>query len=134
MTNPVATMSEGLRYRGRFGQWAWILHRVGGLGTVLFLFLHVIDTSFVYFWPDHYINWIMFYRTWYFGLGEIALVGCVLYHGLNGLRVALFDLRPELWTPELQQRSVVYVAIAFAVLFVPAAIFMGGNILSHLGG
>jgi len=47
MATLVTTISETLRYRGKIGQWSWVLHRIGGLGTLLFLIIHVIDTSWV---------------------------------------------------------------------------------------
>jgi succinate dehydrogenase / fumarate reductase cytochrome b subunit len=134
MTSLVATLAEGLRYRGRGGQWSWILHRVSGLGTLFFLMFHVLDTATVYFLPEHYIDFIRIYRNPFMMLGEIVLVACVLYHGLNGLRIALFDLRPQLWTQENQARSVWYVAVAFLVLFIPVAVIMGGHVLAGLGG
>ncbi len=51
MATLITTISETLRYRGRIGQWSWVLHRLAGLGTLLFLVIHVIDTSWVYFFP-----------------------------------------------------------------------------------
>ena len=32
MTTLVTTVTETLRYRGKIGQWSWMLHRVAGLG------------------------------------------------------------------------------------------------------
>ena len=54
MTSLVTTVTGTLRYRGQLGQWSWVLHRVSGLGTVLFLILHVIDTSWAAFYPEKY--------------------------------------------------------------------------------
>ncbi len=130
----VTTMMEGLRYRGRGGQWSWILHRIAGLGTVLFLLVHVIDTATVYFAPQDYQFFIDLYKNPLFGLGEIVLVACVLYHGLNGLRVTLFDLKPEWWTIERQRQSVMWTAVAFVILYIPALVFMVPVVWGHLGG
>ncbi len=134
MANLVETLAEGLRYRGHAGQWTWMLHRIAGLGTILFVVIHVIDTATVYFAPQHYQFFIDLYRLPLFGLGELALVACVLYHGLNGLRITLFDLKPEMWKIETQRRWVLYEAILFFVIFLPVVYVMGGTILSHLGG
>ncbi len=135
MTNDVVTkVVEGLRYRGKSGQWSWIFHRIAGLGTVFFLLLHIVDTATVYFFPDHYQTFIDLYRTPVFGVLEIVLVACLLYHGLNGLRITLFDLTPGWWTIERQARAATYVAVTFAVLMVPVVVVMGSNILQHLGG
>ncbi len=127
MTTLVTTLTEGLRYRGREGQWAWLLHRVSGLGTLLFLTLHILDTATVYFAPQLYSHAIDLYRSWFFGIGEIILVACVIYHGLNGVRIAVFDLKPE-WM-HYQERAAHWVLGIFLVLFIPAAIIMGNTIL-----
>ena len=42
------------RYRGKEGQLSFILHRLAGLGTLLFLAVHILDTSTVYFFPSLY--------------------------------------------------------------------------------
>jgi succinate dehydrogenase hydrophobic anchor subunit len=57
-------------------------------------------------------------------LGEMLLVGSVIYHGLNGLRIAIFDLFPQLWREETQKRSFYLVVAASVVLGVPAVFFM----------
>ena len=51
LTSLVLTVRETLRYRGAIGQWSWVLHRLTGVGVVLFLALHVIDTSWAVFIP-----------------------------------------------------------------------------------
>lgn len=121
---------QGVRYRGREGQWSWVLHRVTGLGVLLFLVLHVLDTSLVYFKPEWYDHVIGLYRTWVFGIGEILLVGSVVLHGLNGLRIAVLDFWPHYMRHE---RRLAYVVFAlFVVLWVPAGLFMLRTILAHL--
>ncbi len=74
------------RYRGREGQISFILHRLTGLGTLLFLSLHILDTATVYFFPSLYEHAIGLYRTTPLMIGEIILVFCVIYHGVNGDR------------------------------------------------
>src|SRR5215813_2052203 len=97
MASLTLTIAETLRYRGKHGQWSWALQRISGLGTLLFLFLHVIDTSWAVFYPDLYKVAIQEYQSPLFTLGEFALVACVIYHGLNGFRIVLFDWRPQWW-------------------------------------
>src|SRR6187402_3391684 len=81
----VLTLKETLRYRGAIGQWSWVLHRLTGLGVVLFLFLHVIDTSWAVTNPEGYVAAIASYQSPLFTLGEFGLVFAVVYHALNGL-------------------------------------------------
>jgi len=41
-------------YRGGAGHWAWILHRLTGLGVLVFLLIHILDTGLVLFGPAVY--------------------------------------------------------------------------------
>src|SRR5690606_6034607 len=34
-------------YRGDPGMWSWVLHRITGVATFFFLFVHVLDTALV---------------------------------------------------------------------------------------
>ncbi len=122
-------LREILRYRGRAHQWAWVANRVAGLGTLLFLTIHILDTSLVYFAPTWYEHAIALYRHPLFGLGELILVGCVLWHGLNGLRIAVSDFRPRLWAAEIQSRLILWTVIAFLALYIPTFVIMGNTIL-----
>jgi succinate dehydrogenase / fumarate reductase cytochrome b subunit len=124
-----AVVREIPQYRGRIHQWAWVANRVAGLGTLLFLTIHVLDTSLVYFAPTWYEHTLALYRHPIFGLGELILVGCVLWHGLNGLRIAISDFRPRLWAAETQARLILWTLIAFLVLYIPAFFIMGNVIL-----
>ena len=65
MATIVGTLVNSLRYRGRDGQWAWMLHRVSGLGVMLFLLLHIVDIflmaagkeTFEKFMAERYANY-----------------------------------------------------------------------------
>ena len=48
------SLGAALRYRGREGMWTWVLHRATGLGVLLFLIVHVIDTGIIVFSPALY--------------------------------------------------------------------------------
>lgn len=124
------TLSGYLFYRGREGHLSFLLHRVTGLGTLLFLTVHIIDTSWAYFAPELYNHAIMLYTTWYYMLGEIALVFCVIFHGVNGLRIAYYDMfKPQAWNIESQRKSVRWTLAISIVLWLPAAAIMGYHLL-----
>lgn len=127
MATLVTTITETLRYRGKLGQWSWVLHRVSGLGVVLFLVLHVIDTSWAAFYPNLYEKAISQYQSPLFTIGEFALVACVVYHAMNGLRIIFFDYRPQLW--HLQQRAALVVLAATIILLIPAFVIMFSHVL-----
>jgi succinate dehydrogenase / fumarate reductase, cytochrome b subunit len=79
-------------YRGREGQWAFLLHRVSGVAIALYLLLHVLDISLVMFGPDGPFNaFLAFYHNWPFRIGLIMVIAAVVYHALNGLRIILMD-------------------------------------------
>ena len=78
-------------YRGHGGMWSWVGHRVTGVVIFFYLLVHVLDTAMVRVSPEAYDAVMESYKTWYFALGETALVAAVLFHALNGLRIILVD-------------------------------------------
>ncbi len=132
MTSLKTTLSGYASYRGREGHLSFILHRLTGLGILLFLIIHIVDTSFVYFAPDLYEHAVKLYRSNLFMLGEIGLVFSVIFHGVNGLRIGYLDLRkPEGWNIEGQRKSVRTTLTITIILWLPAAAVMGYNLLHH---
>ncbi len=124
------TLNGYVNYRGREGHWSFLLHRITGLGTGLFLTVHIMDTALVYFAPLVYQDVLKVYQSTIFGLGEVALVFCVLFHGVNGSRVAFFDMfAPKNWTIPIQRKSTLWTMIISLVLWVPAAGIMLYNLL-----
>jgi succinate dehydrogenase / fumarate reductase cytochrome b subunit len=111
-----------LSYRGREGYWAWLLHRVSGVAIILFLFLHVLDTSLIGFGPEAYETFVALYRAPAFRVMEVALGGAVLYHGINGIRVIVIDFIDS--ATRIQKQMWYAVWALFLVLFVPTAYIM----------
>jgi succinate dehydrogenase / fumarate reductase, cytochrome b subunit len=132
MATLVLTISETLRYRGKLGQWSWALHRIAGLGTLLFLFLHVIDTSWAVFYPDLYVDAIKQYQSPLFTVGEFGLVACVVYHALNGLRIVIFDWKPQWWNRQADAARLVF--LGTIVILIPTFILMFGHFSAHQQG
>lgn len=85
----------GTRYKGREGQWSWLAHRVTGVGIILFLFAHVVDTALVGWGPSAYNRVVAVYHNPFVRLLELALVGMVIYHALNGVRIMVIDFWPK---------------------------------------
>lgn len=127
MTSLVITVTETLRYRGAIGQWSWVLHRLSGLGVVLFLVLHVVDTSWAVFWPELYEEAIASYQSPLFTIGEFGLVAAVVYHAFNGLRIVFFDYKPHLWRH--QERAAKIVGLATLIVLAPVFLLMFGHVL-----
>lgn len=129
MTSLVMTVSETLRYRGKLGQWAWVLHRVAGFGTLVFVIMHVIDTSWATFYPDLYAKAIAAYKTPLFTVGEFILVACVVYHALNGFRIAVIDWRPRWWRHQAMAARLVL--FGTVILLIPVFILMFAHVLNY---
>jgi succinate dehydrogenase / fumarate reductase cytochrome b subunit len=73
---------------------AWILHRISGLGMVLFIGLHIIASHFSL---DAGSDWAITLNTLYMSAYfQLFIYFCVLYHGLNGLRIIVLDLWPKM--------------------------------------
>lgn len=132
MSSLKTTLKGYVGYRGREGQWSFLLHRITGLGVLLFLAIHIVDTSFVYFAPELYDDVINLYRSTVFGIGEVGLVFCLFFHGVNGIRIAYLDIvKPAAWTIESEKRSSIIALVITMVLFVPSALYMLRNLLIH---
>ncbi len=72
------------------GMWAWLLHRITGLAIVFYLFMHIIVISTV-IW-GRFDATMAFLKSPVFVAGELLLIAAGLFHGLNGIRIILFDL------------------------------------------
>ncbi len=112
-------------YRGREGHLSFLLHRLTGLGTLLFLTIHIIDMAAFYWAPEFFEKALALYRTPIFGLGEIALVFCVFFHGANGIRIAIVDMfMPHQWAISAQRNAVRWTVVITLILWAPAALYM----------
>ncbi len=121
MTAILESLYRGITYRGNEGHWAWILHRVSGLGIALFLSLHIVSIFLVGIGPKAY-GWV--HATLYVSppakVLEVFLIFGVLYHAANGMRIIIIDFFPALGK---YQRLIVRVELVIVILvFIPAAI------------
>jgi succinate dehydrogenase / fumarate reductase cytochrome b subunit len=100
---------------------------VTGVGVFLFLLVHIVDIALVGWGPAVFNKLLFLYRYPPFRVGEIVLVGAVVYHALNGVRICIIDFWPQ---ADAVHRKLSYaVGVAFAVVFIPAAIYMASTIL-----
>ena len=77
------------------------------------LLVHVLDTALIRVSPEAYNAVIGAYQTEIMGLGEVALVGAIGFHALNGLRIILIDF----WAPATKhQRLLFWIVIGVAVV------------------
>ena len=115
------------RYRGGTGQWSWALHRLTGIGVLLFLLAHILDTALIVLGPDLYNKIIAIYRLPVFGLAEIGLFAAVLYHSLNGVRICIIDFWPA--STRYHKQMWAAVLVVFLTVFLPVGWIMMGHVL-----
>ncbi|MDQ2689178.1 MAG: succinate dehydrogenase, cytochrome b556 subunit [Chloroflexota bacterium] len=109
-------------YRVSWAQLAWFGHRASGLGVLLFLFLHVVETSTVLLGPEVYDFTQTFYHNLPAKLGEVLLMAALVYHSLNGLRVIAMDFWPRL---TVYYRPITYGVVAATIIaMIPLGIIM----------
>lgn len=76
------------------GMWAWLLHRISGLVLVGYLFVHiwVISTAATANGKIDFTALMASMANPFVAVGELGLLAVILFHGLNGIRVLLFDV------------------------------------------
>ena len=114
--------ASGTLYRGQEGMWSWVAHRITGVAVFFFLLVHVLDTALVRVSPNAYDLVIATYKTPIVNLMEVGLVGAVLYHALNGLRIIAIDFWDK--GPRHQRSMLWGIVIFWALLMIPGAYFM----------
>ncbi|MFT4147941.1 MAG: succinate dehydrogenase, cytochrome b556 subunit [Micrococcaceae bacterium] len=108
------TTNTNTLYRGREGMWTWVLQRITGVAIFIFLLIHVLDTSLVRVSPEAYNAVIGTYKNPIMGLGETGLVGAILFHAFNGIRIILVDF----WSKGTKyQKQLFYGVVVLWVIF-----------------
>ncbi|MFM7211363.1 MAG: succinate dehydrogenase, cytochrome b556 subunit [Actinomycetota bacterium] len=128
----MATTPVGTLYAGGQGMWSWVAQRITGIAVFFFLYVHILDTALVRVSPDAYDLVIATYKTPIVNLLEVGLVGAVLYHALNGLRIIAVDF----WGrgPRYQKQMLWAVLAVWALVMVPGTYFMLKHTVEALFG
>lgn len=110
---------------------AWTIQRVTGVLLLGYLFLHVHTISKLSQGPAAFDEAIATFHSPFFICLEIGLLGTVVLHALNGIRITLLDLgigtrhqRPLFWIVTIGFGLVVFLAGAipmflFSILRLP---------------
>jgi succinate dehydrogenase cytochrome b subunit len=97
-------MGDIQRYDNRLGIWGWLgggrwgperyayaLHRISGLGILLYFTLHIVVTSLratgIYLWTEGQL-----FDNVVFKVGEFLVFAAFAYHACNGIRLILVEL------------------------------------------
>ena len=82
-------------YKGKSGQWAFVLHRITGFLVFFFLLLHIVDVSLLNVHHGSTYNEVhRLYGNIMLRLFEVGLLFGLVYHSLNGLRIVMIDFFP----------------------------------------
>ena len=147
--------SKGTLYRGRWGMWSWVAHRITGIAIFFFLLVHILDTAVVRISPEAYNGVLSLYKNPIMGLGETALVAAIVYHAFNGIRIILIDFWGKATNSHVehiqaknkdgnveisQKATYMHIKILWVVLFLWAITVAGFAarhlpiVFSHMGG
>lgn len=74
------------------GMLAWLIQRVTGLLLLFYLFLHIRTVHKLSQGPAAFNEAMEFFQRPAFKLLEVALLGAVILHALNGVRITMIDL------------------------------------------
>lgn len=79
-----------MMYRYKTGMFAWVMFRITGLLLVFYLSMHIIVISNLMN-PAKFDATMEFLGSWVFRLLEVGLLGVVIYHSMNGIRIFIID-------------------------------------------
>jgi succinate dehydrogenase cytochrome b556 subunit len=109
-------------YAGDAGQYAFVLHRASGIGILGFLLVHIVDIMLIGLGRDVYDHAVEYYANWFIVPMEVLLVGAVIYHMLNGLRILAVNFSAS--GPSMEKKYFWWVLIATVVLTLPSGIII----------
>jgi len=117
------SLATGLKYKGQGPMLTFVLHRLGGLGMAIFITVHILST---FFGGDigKFLNNV--YENWAF---QVVIFFFVLFHAVNGLRITILDLWPNLLE---HLREAVWIEWAVFIPIYGLAVFV--IITTALGG
>lgn len=78
--------------RDRVGSWAFALNRLTGLGLTLYLAIHLAVLYLLTQGESRWDTFVEIVRSPFFLALDVVLIFGILFHGLNGMRVALVGL------------------------------------------
>lgn len=125
----ISNIINGVRgyidYRGGAGHLAFVMHRVSGLGTLAFLSMHILLESTAHFAPQWYDILNAGLRHPVALVMEIIMAFLVIFHGVNGYRIAYFDLfRTGNWSHPSGHQSARATWIISILLWLPSMVIM----------
>ncbi len=81
-----------MKYKRNGGSWAFLLHRITGIGLTVYLFVHIWALSSLTKGNAAFAAEMKTFTTPPFKLAEWLLGLLVMWHAFNGIRIAVVDL------------------------------------------
>jgi len=88
---PEGWLKTNFRYHQYSGSWAWILHRITGLGLTAYIYIHIYALTTLTQGEKAFDEEMKLFTTPVFKFLEWVLFSLVLYHAFNGVRIVLVD-------------------------------------------
>ncbi|HYM20837.1 MAG TPA: succinate dehydrogenase, cytochrome b556 subunit [Candidatus Kapabacteria bacterium] len=79
------------KYKRHPGSWAYVLHRISGIGLTTYLFVHIWALSSLTQGRAAFAEEMKTFTTPPFKFLEWALGILVMFHAFNGIRIAIVD-------------------------------------------
>lgn len=105
-----------VRHR-RVGSWAFALNRLTGLGLTLYLFIHLGILTILLQGESAWNDFVDVVKSPLFLALDVVLLFGLIFHGLNGIRVALVGTGISTGS----QRSLFWVLMAIGLVLLAAA-------------
>ena len=109
-------------YKIKEGMLSWLLHKVTGVAVVAYLIIHIWSMAKMAKGPEAFNAVIETYKTTLFRAGEVLLLGAILFHGLNGLRLILGEFTA--WAMKRHKLLVYLTYVLAVVLFIVGGLIM----------
>jgi len=101
-----------IAYQSGVGMWAFLLHRITGLALIFYLLMHIFVISRALNGAQTFDKLLAVLTSKPFILADLALLAAILFHGLNGIRIILFDTGVGI----RQQKAIFWFMMAPAVI------------------
>lgn len=111
------------------GMWAWALHRVTGILIALYSLAHISVISTVLLGTGSFDAVMRFLSNPVALWLELGLLAAIILHGLNGIRIILFDFNIGIKKQkEIFFFNLVLAAFIFLVVFFKALPYLAGGL------
>ncbi len=80
-----------MMYQWHAGYVAWLLNRLTGILITFYLVMHIWVIHHLAHGPESYSKVMEFLSTKFFAFMEMGIIGVVIYHLMNGIRIVLVD-------------------------------------------